>query len=41
MPSDETSVRLIAKQGLVEQLGYQIVEEEQKLRGRRVIADLS
>ena len=32
MPRDETSVRLIAEQGLVEQLGYQIVEEEQKLR---------
>jgi hypothetical protein len=31
MPRDETSVRLIADQGLVEQLGYQIVEEKEQL----------
>jgi hypothetical protein len=29
MPCDETSVRLIAEQGLIEQLGYKIVEEEE------------
>ena len=32
MPSDETSIRLVTEQGLVEQFGYQIVKEEQKLR---------
>jgi len=31
MLRDETSVRLIADQGLVEQLGYQIVEEKEQL----------
>ena len=31
MPRDETSVRLIADQGLVEQLGNQIVEEKEQL----------
>jgi hypothetical protein len=31
MPRDETSVRLIADQWLVEQLGYQIVEEKEQL----------
>ena len=31
LPRDEAPIRLIAKQGFVEQLGYQIVEEEQKL----------
>ena len=30
-PRDETSVRLIADQGLVEQLGNQIVEEKEQL----------
>jgi hypothetical protein len=29
MPSDETSIRLVAEQGLVKQLGYEIVEEEE------------
>jgi hypothetical protein len=29
MPGDKISIRLIAQQRFVEQLGYQIVEEEQ------------
>jgi hypothetical protein len=28
MPRDETSVGLIAQQGLIKQLGYEIIEEE-------------
>ena len=29
MPRDETSVGLIAQQGLIKQLGYEIIEEEE------------
>ena len=32
MPRDEASVGPIAEQGLVEELGYQIVEKEHELR---------